>query len=149
MIILDPLDEHQGILFFTLDDFAFYMSEHFKDDEFRLVCRFQDMADYEAVFEIAETIKNVCLVVEEAQIYISARSRESKFLRLCHFGRHWDVKVIGIARRTPELSSDFRALSQHIISFCQTHPPDVKTMADMGVYDVDKLEGHDYKEVIY
>jgi hypothetical protein len=88
------------------------------------------------------------LVVEEAEIYISPGERSNAFLNLVNYGRHYNVSILGIARRATELSRQFRAMCQRYISFKQTDVVDLQLMEKMGLSDLDKLSDHEYKEII-
>jgi len=88
-------------------------------------------------------------VVEEAEIYISPYTKSSSFLRLVRYGRHRNIKIIGVARRTSELSLDFRAQVNKIYSFKQTQPRDLQLMQELGFENLDKLSEHEYAEQTY
>lgn len=91
-------------------------------------------------------MQNICIVVEEAEIYIKPQSQSTAFLYLCRYGRHSDVSIIAVARRSAELSTNVKALCDRIISFKQTLPRDLQSLEVLGLPDLDKLELFDYQK---
>jgi hypothetical protein len=147
VIIIDPKAEYDGLVFTDCVDMIEYYEAN-EPEKFIFICRFQTDVEHESVFKFCEVIENVLLVVEECEIYISPKSQSSYFYNLCRYGRHHNVSVLGIARRSGEISIGFRSLVTKIISFKQTEPRDVKYMDDLGLHDVDKIEPHEFIEVI-
>jgi DNA helicase HerA-like ATPase len=147
VIIVDALQEYTGLI---LEDFESTV-EFFrnKPKEFKLVCRYDSDLAIEYLFKLIFEIGDICLVVEEAEIYISPYAKSSSFLRLVRYGRHRNIKIIGVARRTSELSLDFRAQVNKIYSFKQTQPRDLQLMQELGFENLDKLGEHEYAEQTY
>jgi GTPase SAR1 family protein len=143
LIIIDALDEYNATIVENFPDLVEYTKDK---DNFRVACRFTDDTDIEYTFKYVFEMENICLLVEEAEIYISASARKSSFLRLVRYGRHKNIEIVGIARRAAELSKDFRSQTHKIISFKQTDIQDLKALEDLGLYDVDELELFDYKK---
>ena len=147
VIIIDPMQEYTGTVFTTFEDLANYFIEY-EPENFCCVCRFESDEEIEAVFNLCKIIKNLHLIIEEAEIYISPYAKSSAFLDLCRYGRHQNISIIGIARRCSELSINFRSLVTKIISFKQTEPKDLKIMQDLGFDNLDSLPEHQYIEII-
>jgi len=146
-VIVDPKIEYDnGLIFYSFVDLAqFYID--YKPDEFSFICRFDNSVDIESLFKFVEVVEDIFLVVEEAEIYISPYAKQSNFLRLIRYGRHHNISILAIARRASELSTDLKAMTTKIVSFKQTLPLDIKIMESFGIFDVDKLENHEYREI--
>lgn len=98
---------------------------------------------FRAIFEIG----NLCLLVEESEIYISPYSRSSSFLRLVRYGRHRNISIIAVARRVVELSNDIRAQVNDMYSFKQIHIRDIQHLTDLGFQKVQNLADYEYELV--
>jgi hypothetical protein len=146
VIICDPKHEYDGLVFENFSDLSDYYKEY-KPESFAFVCRFENELDYDYVFKLALIIEDLLLVVEEAEIYISPGARSSSFLDLVRYGRHHGISILGIARRATELSIDFKAMCDKIISFKQTFPRDIKTMQELGFEDVENLPEYEFIEI--
>jgi Cdc6-like AAA superfamily ATPase len=151
-IILDPsLNEYDtmGIIFYDFYSLLEYLEVNKIDEyteKFSFVCKFTNDNDIEHLFLLAEKLTNLCLVLEEAEIYISPYNKSTQFLRLVRYGRHYGISIIGVARRVSELSLDFRAQVDKIISFKQTDPADLDKMQKLGFKNLDKLENYQFIE---
>lgn len=146
VIICDPKHEYTGLIFTNFSD----LSEYYKDnvpEKFTFVCRFESELDYNYLFKLCLIIEDLLLVVEEAEIYISPGARSSSFLDLVRYGRHHGISILGIARRATELSIDFKAMCDKIISFKQTFPRDIKTMQELGFENIETLPDYEYIEI--
>ena len=143
MIVDCLLEYNDGIIVENFLDFIDYVKNK---DTFKIICRFHSDIDIKYLFLSLVEIKNCTLVVEEAEIYISAGARSSEFLDLCRYGRHYNVSILGIARRSAELSIDFRALCEKIISFKQTELNDIQKLNSVGLYDLENLEQFEYTD---
>jgi ABC-type dipeptide/oligopeptide/nickel transport system ATPase component len=149
VVIVDALYEYEnGIIFNSFDDFINYNIE-FLPPRFTFICRFQTDEEIEFLFKTCYQIGNLLLVLEEAEIYISPYSKSSEFLNLVRYGRHRSISILGIARRTAELSIDLRAMVNKIISFKQTEIYDLKKMESLGFFELDKLNQYEYIEKEY
>lgn len=148
-IIIDAMLEYEnGIVFNSLNDLLDYCIDNDinEESEFCFVCRFTSDNEIEGLFEAVFELSNLTLVVEEAEIYISPYAKSNNFLKLVRYGRHKGISIIGIARRTSELSQSFRAQTDEIISFKQTDINDLKKMSEMGLNDIDKLSDYIYPQ---
>lgn len=144
IIITDILDEYNGYL--ICENFL-DLADYIKDkDEYKICCRFTNDDDFEFLFRLLRYERNVLLVVEECGAYIAPRSTDTYFLDLVNYGRHWNNYLIGITRRTAELSSTMRAMTDVIYSFKQTEPIDLQKMSLLGFQGLENLEQFDYKK---
>lgn len=150
VIIIDPQAEYTcGLVFIKLEHLINYYLNYLDiNKDFCFVCRFETDYEHELIFKVCKIIGNLLLVVEEAEIYISPYAKSSNFLDLCRYGRHQNVSLLGIARRSAELSINFRALVTKIISFKQTEPADLKYLESLGFNELDKLSEYDFQEII-
>jgi hypothetical protein len=146
VIICDPLNEYPGLIFTSFIDIAEYWKEY-QPEKFVFVCRFENDMDYDYVFKLCIIIEDLLLVVEEAELYISPQTKSSEFLNMVRYGRHHGISLLGIARRVTELSPDFRAMCDTVISFKQNFPRDLKTMEEIGLEGLDVLHDYEFKEV--
>lgn len=146
VIIIDPLHEYvNGMIFYDFESLIEYTEKNLSNN-YTYICRFSSDIEHDYLFRFVQIIGNLLLVVEEAEIYISPTSQSSTFLNLCRYGRHQNISILGIARRVSELSINFRAFVDTIISFKQTEPRDLKLMSELGFENLDKLSEHDYLE---
>lgn len=149
VIIIDPMHEYSnGIIFYDFESLLDYTINN-ELDNFTFICRFSSDIEHEYLFRYVQILGDLLLVVEEAEIYISPTSQSNSFLDLCRYGRHQNISILGIARRVSELSINFRAFVDTIISFKQTEPRDLKLMSELGFENLDKLSDHDYIEKSY
>lgn len=150
VVVIDPKGEYEGLIFYTSEDLIDYYQNN-EPEDFTFVCRFKNEIDYDAVFRFCDIVGNLLLVVEEAEIYISPYAKSSEFLNLVRYGRHSGVSIIGIARRASELSIDFKAMVNTMISFKQVLPEDLKIMEKYGLTGLDTLSDTfpnlEYKQV--
>ncbi|MCC7332647.1 MAG: DUF87 domain-containing protein [Flavobacteriales bacterium] len=148
LVIIDPQLEYEGLIFTDYSDLANFHLEN-SPESFRYVCRFNSDLDIDFLFRWCYAVGNLCLVVEEAEQYISPYAKSSNFLYLVRYGRHKSISIIGIARRLSELSTDFKAQVNEIISFKQTLPLDLKLAEQLGLFGLDKLGKYETKIVQY
>jgi hypothetical protein len=147
LIIIDALSEYEnGIIFYDVDTLIEYILDNQvnQHDNFKYICRFTDDKDIELLFLLVFELSNLTLLVEECEIYVSPNSKSSNFLKLVRYGRHKNISIIGVARRSTELSLTFRSQTDTIFSFKQTDKNDLVKMEELGLYDLDKLEDYKY-----
>lgn len=148
VIVIDKKFEYDGLIVFTIEDLLEFHAVN-EPENFRYICRFKDELDIEYLFKFCDVVGNLLLVVEECGTYISPRSHSSYFSHLVKTGRHSQVSIIGTARRPSELSAEFKADVDKIISFKQTLPLDLQIMKGQGFEGLDKLGEYDYMEINY
>ena len=149
VVIIDAMEEYEGIIFYRMSDLFDYIEFNDlidNDKPFRLVCRFSEDIEIEYLFETLFVVGNLLLVVEEAEIYISPYAKSGAFLKLVRYGRHKKISILGIARRSSELSLTFRSQVNCIYSFKQTDFNDLKYFEKLGLYGLDKLEDYKYPD---
>jgi len=150
IIIIDALAEYSGgIVFYNYEDFRDYLFYYDTEKSFKYILRFTTDFEFEQTFNLIFNLYNFVLVIEEAEIYISPYTKKSSFLRLVNYGRHREISIIGIARRTAELSMSLRAQVDKIFSFKQTELKDIENMKKLGLTDLENLPLYKYKEIGY
>lgn len=144
LLILDPMGEYGGTVFFDFDSLATYFEN--PPDEFVAVLRPSEEEDAEFLFRLARTIGRLTLVVDEAEIYINPQSMPDSFRWLIQFGRHREISLVAVGRRAPELNIYLRAQQTSIISFAQSEPRDIDHLEAYGFdpLEIENLEGHEY-----
>lgn len=148
-IIVDAMNEYdEGMIFNSFDDLVNYFYDY-TPETFTFICRFESDLEIEFLFKLCNAVGNLLLVVEEAEIYISPYAKSNEFLNLVRYGRHKSISILGIARRTAELSIDLRAMVDKIISFKQTEVYDLKKMESLGFEKLNELNDFEYAEKSY
>jgi len=147
VVILDPMAEYEGGLIF--DDFESLTNYYLENtpEDFKFICRFTNDMDINFLFKMLFEVKDLLLVCEEAEIYISPFSKQGNFLRLIRYGRHSEISLLLIARRTAELSKDVRAQVTKLVSFEQTEPDDLANMEKLGLFELDNMGSFEYREI--
>lgn len=146
LICIDPLAEFDYEVFTDFESAYNYLTVN---ETFKVSIRFTNDLDFEYLFKLIFELENITLLLEEAEIYISPSVRSSEFLRLVRYGRHRKINIVGIARRSAELSRDFRSQTNRIVSFKQTDIIDLKNLELLGLSNLDNLNEHEYKEVFF
>lgn len=132
VLILDPLDEYNGTVFYTMGEVLEYFEANPNMERFRVALRNSDENDADYLFALAWSLKNVLVVVEEANIYMDPRKRFPSFLRLISQGRHNMVHLLCVAQRVPEVLISFRAQKTTLVTFWQEEPSDLDHLEDWG-----------------
>lgn len=151
VIIIDKMYEYDGdIIFYNLNDLINWFLKN-KPATFKIVCRFESDNDIENLFKFVWFAKNLVLVVEESELYISPYQKQSEFLKLIRYGRHRSISIIAVARRVVELSNDVKANADKIITFKQILKKDLEYLEHLGFNkdEVLNLQQYEYKEIIY
>jgi hypothetical protein len=134
-IILDPLGEYTGMEFYDLND----MIDFVKDKKiFRVRTPVAEHLD--GLSEIARSVGNVCLVIEEAQRIIPpAQLLPDAFEDVIYRGRHQRVSVVTVAQRASTTHIAMRSQWTRLITFGQTEPNDVKWLEQTTGFDMGAL----------
>jgi hypothetical protein len=61
------------------------------------------------------------------------------FQRLVSQGRHFNVSLICVSQRVPELDTTFRAQANSVITFLQTSPTDLEGLRKWG-FNIEKVK---------
>lgn len=137
VVVIDPLHEYAGGQnFFSAGE----MLEHHLENTpkyFRYCLQSTGEQDTDLLFRFCWTIGNVLLIVEEADIYLGRENRY--FDPLVNQGRHRNVHICSIVRRTPEVNRGYRAQLTSLFSFRQSEPEDVRLISKWGLNETDVL----------
>lgn len=149
IIIIDKMLEYDSdTIFYNFDSLLDYYLKNVPD-EFIFVCRFENDSDIELLFKFCWYAKNLLLVVEESELYISPYQKQSNFLKLVRYGRHRAISIIAIARRVVELSNDVKANADEIISFKQILKKDIEYLKQLGFQKIDNLKQYEFEVINY
>jgi len=149
---VDTLFEYdEGLIFYSFEDLINYLiNNKCYNNNFVFICRFQTDLEINYLFELAYLLGNLCLVLEEAEIYINPYQKvNSSFLKIVRYGRHKSISIIAIARRVVELSNDIRSQVNLMYSFKQINPIDVQNLKKYGFQRVENLKDYEYELVEY
>jgi hypothetical protein len=132
VLIMDPLEEYSGTVFYTMNEVFDYFEARPNLERFTVCLRNSDEADADFLFRLAWTLENVLVVVEEANIYMDPRRKFPSFLRLVSQGRHRLCHLLCVSQRVPEVLIAFRAQKTSLITFFQSEPSDLDHLEDWG-----------------
>lgn len=145
-ITLDTMNyEYDGTILRTMEDvFNFAIDEKLEDEEtpFKIALRLSsdfDQSEVKACFSLVERLGNMLLVVEESSIYFDHLHPIEQFQRLVSQGRHFNVSLICVSQRVPELDTTFRAQANSVITFLQTSPTDLEGLRKWG-FDIEQVK---------
>lgn len=139
VVIFDTMSEYSGLVFYNASDFLDYMLRF--PDTFYCCLRFENWSDYEIVARALFHIKNVLLVLEEADEYLDSASFASGTSDICHVvtrGRHERISILAISQRPRLISITLRAMATRVITFVQTEPADLAYLERWG-FDADQI----------
>lgn len=144
------MHEYDGIICRTFPDVVQHIEGRGKGSAFRLTLRAECELDVPYSLEyIYEYQRNVCIVLEEAEIYLSRWGMPDELRDIISFGRHRDLSLIAVGRRVPELNIALRAQATSIITFQQTEPRDIQTLLSYGFTEeqLASLQEHEYSTI--
>jgi hypothetical protein len=130
--------EYDGLICKSMEEvYDYAIDKHLddQDEDFKISLRLDDDTDtseVKAAFEFTERIGNMLLVVEESSIYFDRWHPIPAFRRLVSQGRHFNVSLICVSQRVPELDTTFRAQANSLITFLQTSPTDLEGLHQWG-----------------
>lgn len=132
VVVIDEMLEYEGNICY---DFNQSFNE-MKKEKFFVVCRFNNDIDLQKLFYSLRYVKDLLLVVEESEIYLSSRTKKSSndyFLYLVRYGRHFNISILGIARRVTELNIEFRSQVNEIYVSKFSEPKDLEIFEKIGI----------------
>lgn len=130
VIFVDPVGTApcKGIVINDLSHLVQYISDNVTG-KFRIVYRPQADEEVMTIFEIAYSIGNVVLVVDEADMYFKNRVTQDEANKVFRYGRHKNVAVFCATRRPVNLPRDITAVSEYAVVMRLTEPADVDFVA--------------------
>jgi hypothetical protein len=125
VVIFDSQEEYEGFTVSSFDEFREYFTGDVYREEFTVVCRYRDEIDYQLTADALPFIKNVLLVLEEAELYLTSWDRSNYLFPLISFGRHQRISLLAIGRRPSEIAAKLRSQCTSIFTFIQKEPRDL------------------------
>jgi DNA helicase HerA-like ATPase len=155
LIIIDALNEYtDGLIFYRIKDFAQYFLDNPNLKTFKIILRFHNMdlntdneEIFDKLFDIIFHIGNLTLIIEEAEIYISAGNRKSVFNNLVKYGRHKNISIIAVARRVTELSNELKSQMNTCYSSKQVLTKDIQYLYELGFTKIESLPQYEFEEI--
>lgn len=155
LIIVDALNEYEGTtIVYSLKEFANFFLQNPNIKTFNIICRFHNMdfnsndaETFDKFFELVFHIGNLTLVVEESEIYISAKQQKNSFNNLVKYGRHKDISIIAVARRVTELSNELKAQMNECYSSNQVLIKDIVYLKELGFSRIENLPKYEFEKV--
>lgn len=133
-IIIDPNEEYEGTLRVrTIGELEEFFEFVGADENYRIVCTFENDAHADQVFDLAWYVGNVLVVVDEAASYMEQPSPE--LLRLVRRGRHQAVSLLFLSPRVPDIHPDVRSMARTKVMFYSNEEADRKRAMGMGMAD--------------
>lgn len=109
---------------------------------YSIAFRFQTVEEDLKAIEIASTLSNFLIVIEETSKYVNSHSMPPAIESLIRYGRHSCISQFYLARRPSEINRELTANSDAIITFKQQEPRDVaylKTFMGEKAFNVPHL----------
>lgn len=148
VFIVDTVHEYPGLISYSFDDLAEnYASVN--GSPFILTLRPEDPLDVEYLFRLAWVARECCVVLEEADQWVSSTSMSADLSRLISLGRHRKISLIAIARVVPEVPIQLRRQFTEFYSFRQSEPRDLELLSSYG-FDSEalaQLPDHEYLSI--
>ena len=136
VLILDPLGEYPGTEYEDVLD----MLDDCVDRE-RFLARTESVLDLDDLARIAFALKNVSLVVDEAQRSMpqSGRDLPPAVEDIIYRGRHANVSLYLVAQRPTTIHIAPRSQWSRIISFNQSEVSDISWIESTSGYSLDRI----------
>lgn len=154
LVTIDSLSEYEhGYIVNTIVEFINVIEANYKKPFFNIIYRPLDEKETK-FFEIVKDLRNVSIVIEEADMYSNPYKQDKNFERLVRYGRHFSQDLIVISRRPAEISRNITAQADIVLTFQQTERRDI----DYFKYYTDRAEnlanlkqsnGRNHKEGIH
>lgn len=135
VIVLDPKGEYAGDVVHTFDSFRELLVpylENWESEKFKIVCRYFRQDDVTKLFEVCNVLTQFLLVVEETEMYLNPQKMDANFMDMIRGGRHGEISLLCVARRSMELNVDLRAAATCLFSFRQQEPHDLRIAEAYG-----------------
>jgi DNA helicase HerA-like ATPase len=134
VIIFDTMSEYTGAV--VLEDFEDFTDFFSRGPlTFFVACRFRSQLSYEYAARACFEVKNLLLVMEEADLYLRSTSfndPENPYNDLVKRGRHAGISLLAITQRPHLIDITLRAMKTEAITFRMDEPRDVSYLEDWG-----------------
>lgn len=149
IIVLDPLLEYEGKVFYTFSEFAASYNPNGKEI---YICRFtptltinkrgEQESHQVDVIKLMLTVRrfgNCLLVVDESETYLEDKEVNSYFYPLLKQGRHWRVSLVCISQRMVDFDTSLRSQFTTLITLKQYLPEDIERLEKFG-FDYEQIK---------
>ena len=131
IVILDSLDEYSGVRTESISQFIDVLNKNLERRAF--IIKYVPLDESETDFFMAGyLLRDVTIIVEEADLYSNAHNEDPFFRKIIRYGRHRNLNLVCISRRPAEVSRNITAQADIIVSFRQTEPIDLKYFAKIS-----------------
>jgi len=142
LFVVDPMEEYEGdAIFSSFEMFNDYMQDlDTLPDSFLYVCRFNDPEDVFAIMEYAPLQGNVCLCIDEFNIYINDETggfENEHVQNIVRRGRHSRVSLVFSTQLLPDIPPAIRAHTTTVVTFAQSEP---YVLRHLALFQFDPLE---------
>ena len=141
LFVLDHLDEYEeGIVFDSFEDLRDYFEKRNRR-KFRCICRFSSYPEFDELLDLVWETGNCVVLAEEAALLFPSgpvKEANAAFVRIVNWGRHRNIRVVGIATAAGEVHKVLRRQARAIYSFRQVDEDDLMALKKRG-FDVEKL----------
>lgn len=148
VLVIDTAHEYPGTVSYAFDDLVDSLNLC-GADSFILTLRPEDPLDVEYMFRLAWVLGSCCVVLEEADQWVSSASMSDDLAKLISMGRHRKISVIAVARVVPEIPIQLRRQFTEFYSFRQSEPRDLQLLSAYGfnAEELASLPDHEYRTV--
>lgn len=149
VITFDPLSEYDGIIFTDFESFSSYVMSLIPDwgnSKFNITCRFTSDIDVESGLEFTRSLTDTLLVIEETEIYLNPRNPNRSLIEHIRYGRHYNISLLCVARRSMEFNIDLRSQYSSIYTFRQSEERDLEVLKqyEFNETEIRNLQPHSY-----
>lgn len=100
-------------------------------------------------FRYALTVGDLCLFVDEIDLYFSPFKPDDNLLRIVRYGRHFNLSLVAISQRPASVCKDLIAQADYKIFFRTTEPNDLAYLKKWSGIDPGRLQSlADRKKIV-
>lgn len=122
-IIIDPMHEYNGTIFYSWDDVVVFLNEYY-DLDFSIVYRPLEDEDREYFMRVVNQVNNYTLIAEEVDLLSDSHDIHEELEKLIKYGRHESRNLIWISRGPYEVNRLLTRLTDTMITFQQNEKRD-------------------------
>lgn len=133
-VVFDLQGEYDLADFLIIEDFESFrehMKLHHGDDRLKVICRFDNLEDYELAFEVCYVVGQMIVVIEEVSNFSNSGGTTPVLEKLIRFGRHTGLSVVGISQRFADMSLLLRNNLDLLVCFNLTAPNDINYLSQL------------------
>jgi hypothetical protein len=116
---------HSAARFGSIDDYLM-VADMIEND----IIIFQGEIPFSDFFELCYTHGNCMCVFDEIDVACSPHNNPEWLYKILHYGRHYNIGLIGAARRPANVTRDFTSQASYIIIFGLREKNDIKYIED-------------------